>query len=102
MKNKKKRIIFRGLIGLLVFLVLLLVFLVLFSIDFISFSKNSINFEIKDECSLVLDNLIHQIKDEGICRMMCINECDIRDMDFYKSVFSPKENSCSLCDCYCK
>jgi hypothetical protein len=56
---------------------------------------------IEDECSIMLNNIIHQIKDEGGCRIMCSAECEIRNMKFHHSEFIFKDNSCHTCNCYC-
>jgi hypothetical protein len=102
MKNKKRKIVFRILTLILICLIFLLIFLVLINIQDFSLFKKAIKIEIKDECSLMLNNIIHQIKDQDICKMMCSNECEIRGLKIESSAFFPKENSCSSCDCYCK
>lgn len=101
MKNKKK-IIFWTLISFLIFFIFLLIFFILLNFNIFNFLKEPVSFKIKDECSLVMDNIIYQIQDAGICRMMCINECEIRGMKYYKSDFSHVEDSCNNCECYCK
>ena len=55
-----------------------------------------------DRCSLIFDNLLHSIKDESSCENYCRSECITREMKFYDSEFSLKENSCNICNCYCK
>ena len=59
-------------------------------------------FEIRDECSLILGKVIHQIKDEGNCKIMCLGECEVRNMEFYDSEFIEKESDCHVCYCYCR
>ena len=59
-------------------------------------------FEIEDECSLILNRIIHKIKNEGECKITCRNECGLRKMNFYSSEFIEKENACHTCNCYCK
>lgn len=102
MKANKKKVIFLSLTIFLIFFAVLLVFLILFNFEIFEHLKKPIRFEIKDECSLVLNAIIHQITDENICKMMCINECEIRKMNFYKVDFSKNENSCNNCFCSCK
>lgn len=57
--------------------------------------------QLQDECSLVLGNLMHSINSEGECRLRCINTCGISNLEFEKSEFTPNENDCNACNCYC-
>ncbi|OGJ17896.1 hypothetical protein A3K73_07790 [Candidatus Pacearchaeota archaeon RBG_13_36_9] len=59
-------------------------------------------YPVQDRCSIILNRLLHQIKDEGECRIACRNECEIRSEKFDSSEFVEKENSCNICNCYCK
>lgn len=92
----------RSLFVVGVFLIVVLIGLVLSSSDIFDGSKEVRLFSIMDECSLVMGNLIHQIRDSGDCRIRCINECDIRDMDFDSVEFVLQNSTCHLCDCYCR
>lgn len=82
--------------------VLILVLGLLLMFDFGVFKKNEVKmFSIKDECSIVVGNLIHQIRNDGECRIKCVNECYIREMDFEKFNFIEKNDDCSSCECWC-
>jgi len=59
-------------------------------------------FELKDECGLILGNLVHQIRSEGECRNKCVNECDVREMDFVKFYFEENLGDCHNCECWCE
>jgi len=102
-KTTKKRKIL--LITLILFLVVLSTLLVL------QFQEKSVikkifqeptMYEIKDECGLLFNNILHEIKNSGECKISCINECSIRNKNFYDSNFIEKNNSCHTCNCYCK
>ena len=96
-KNKK---VVRALFVCVGILVLVLVGLILHSFGF--FEDNSPEyFVVKDECSLMMGNLIHQIRDDGECRNRCVNECSVQEMDFDRFSFEAKNNDCSLCECWC-
>jgi hypothetical protein len=103
MKKKKNKKIYWILVFILIILLLSLTYFLLLNFEvFEKISRKEVIFEIKDECSLIMNNIVYQIKDEDICRMMCFNECSIRELTFQKSDFSPVENSCNRCECYCK
>jgi len=59
-------------------------------------------FIIKDECSMILGNIIHKIKNEDECKIFCRNDCELRKIDFYNSELIKSNNSCHTCNCYCK
>ena len=59
-------------------------------------------YSIVDECSLIFNKVVHQIKSEGDCNIMCRNECILEKMNFYEVNFTLNSNSCNICDCYCK
>jgi hypothetical protein len=73
----------------------------LFGGDF-SFKKEEKTFRALDECSLVMNNLLHEIKSEDSCKVMCFEECKIREMTYQNYSFQFKENSCHDCFCTCK
>ena len=100
--KKKKKIIFLLLFVTLMFFLLLLIFLSILNLNFFGLFNKPISFEIKDECSLMMNNLIEQIKDEDVCKMMCINECELRDKKIFDFDFLKKEDSCNYCYCYCR
>lgn len=58
-------------------------------------------FSVPDECSLVMGNLIHQMKNDADCKIRCHGECQVREMDFVNHSFTEKFDSCHTCDCYC-
>jgi len=98
-KNRKVvRLLFFG-IGVLV---LVLIGLVMFSFGFFERFGGEEHFDIKDECGIILGNLVHQVRDEGECRLKCVNECDVREMDFVRFEFEGKVEDCNSCDCWCK
>ncbi len=55
-----------------------------------------------DHCSVLFDNIIHNIKDAPGCENYCRAECLARDMEFYQSKFSLNDQECNTCDCYCR
>lgn len=59
-------------------------------------------FNVNDECSLIFNNIVHQIKSEGDCKIRCRNECQLKNMDFYNINFTSESKSCNICNCYCK
>ena len=59
-------------------------------------------FAINDACSLIFSNVIHQIKNEGDCKISCRSECQLKNMNFYNINFIPQSSSCNICNCYCK
>lgn len=59
-------------------------------------------FNINDECSLIFNNIVHKIKNEGDCKISCRNQCQLKNMNFYNMNFTSKSNSCNTCYCYCK
>ncbi len=65
-------------------------------------SKKVQNFIIKDECSLVVGQLIHNIKDEGSCQLSCITRCNTYKLKYYNSTFKENVGDCNSCDCACK
>ena len=58
-------------------------------------------FFVADECSLVMGNIIHPMKNDADCKIRCRGECDVREMEFINHSFSEKVNSCHECSCYC-
>lgn len=97
-KNKK---VVAGLFLCVGVLVLVLAYLVLNSFGVFE-SHSPEFFEVKDECSLIMGNLVHQIRDDGECRIKCVNECDVRSMEFFDFEFEGKDNDCNACDCWCE
>ncbi len=99
-KRKTNRAIVIGLFVGIGVLVLVLIGLVMFNFGFFENHEPEF-FSVKDECSLIMGNLVHQIRDDGECRIRCVNECDVRDMDFVKFEYEGKDNDCNSCGCWC-
>ena len=103
-KRKKERRIKKILIIIFVLIVLLLILLIVeystLNLGFLI--KKPKLFVIKDECSLILNNIIHKMKNGDECRIVCRNECELRKMSFHNSEFIEGNNSCHTCNCYCK
>lgn len=111
MNQGKKYFLGRNMFKFLIFvLVLALVFLVLFLLieegilenPFSEYGKVEQKFSVRDECSLIVGNLIHQIDDEGICEARCKTNCQVREMNYIRFEFLEVEGDCNVCDCYCK
>jgi hypothetical protein len=100
-KNKPSKIIIFVLIFLLIVLAVLLIIEYGANSYFYNLFKEPKLFVIHDECSLILSNIIHQIKDEGGCRIMCSGECEVREMRFHDFEFISQNESCHICNCYC-
>lgn len=85
-------------------LVILLIILTLINLKFWKYleKKEIVFVPLQDRCSIMFDNLLHTIKDESGCENYCRAECSTRDIDFYKAEFYLKEDSCNICNCYCK
>lgn len=56
---------------------------------------------IEDKCSLILGSVIHQIKDDASCFIMCKNECAVRGKNIKDHRFSSLNESCNSCLCNC-
>ena len=94
------------------FLILVIVsffaFLTLFFVEFVDFGFVSEMFdgpyevEVIDGCSLIMGNLVHQIRDETDCHLNCANRCEVEDANYYNSSFEFSGGGCHSCDCYCK
>ena len=107
-KNKKKQK-FKNLYVVIILLVIFLLVLSLVLLIEMNIIKNPIEnfnlhpklFTIKDDCTMIVGNIIHKIKDEGGCEMACKTECGVRDMSFHSSEFIMSERDCHSCNCYC-
>jgi len=98
--RKNKKVVLGLFVGVGV-LILVLIGLILSSFGFFEKAGEPELFIVKDECGDVMGNLIHQIRDGGECRIKCVNECDVRDMDFVRFEFEAKDVDCNSCDCWC-
>ncbi len=92
--------------AIIVFWILVILLLVLTLIDFKFWKylekKEIIFVALQDRCSLMFDNILHTIKDDSGCENYCRAECITRGIEFYKTEFYLKEDSCNICNCYCK
>lgn len=101
MKRKKSRKVTTIIFW---FLIILLISLILINLKFWEYIKKKeiIMVPLQDRCSIMFDNLLHTIKDDSGCENYCRAECITREAEFYKTEFYSKENSCNICNCYCK
>lgn len=88
------------------FLVLILALVLVF--EFLDFSKVKKHFddptyvEILDECSIIMGNLVHQVRDLDDCTIRCHNECVLMESDVDSVDFISSQSGCNTCSCYCK
>gem|GEM_PF-1368182 len=103
-KSKKRRKLINKVLIIILILIgaIMILLLIEYYPEITSFRKDAEVYLIEDECGLVAGNLIHQIKDEGECKIKCRNECEVRKKEFYNSEFILRENACHVCNCYCK
>jgi len=110
-KNKKKQVLHKK--TMLVIMIVLALFLVVLSLILLvqfNFIKNPLEkisseeriFAIKDECSLIVGQLIHTIKDGITCELKCKTNCNAFDMKFHDSKFIENTGDCHRCECTCK
>ncbi|MGD9276135.1 MAG: hypothetical protein PVJ67_03095 [Candidatus Pacearchaeota archaeon] len=99
--RKQKKLIKKLLIlvGVLIFV---LVILLIINSDFKTFFKSTQLIVIEDNCGVAVGNLIHEIKSEDNCKVMCNNECNVLDKSFVRVEFSDETGSCYECLCYCR
>lgn len=99
-KNKKSKLIFLFLLFALVSLGVLMI------ISFKAWNfveKQEIEkIEIIDDCSLFMGSLLHQIRDLADCENSCRSECYTLSKKFIDVEFQNIEESCNVCNCYCK
>jgi len=101
--KKRKKTVKRILALLFVLIVCLLILLIMNFKVWKYFSKKEVvKIEIPDECSLMFESILHNIKDSAGCENSCRAKCYILEKDYYNSEFIGKENSCNECECYCK
>ena len=63
--------------------------------------KKEVISTIPDKCSLLLGNLIHQIKDDSSCRISCRNYCDTIKKEYLLTKFTEYQEKCNTCECHC-
>jgi uncharacterized metal-binding protein len=104
MSKKRRKEKLTRIISIIIFLLLAatVILIIIDNFQSIDLVKNPKKYLIEDECGLIVGNLIHQIKDEGECRIECRNECEIRQESFHDSEFIKRESACHVCNCYCK
>src|SRR3989338_1359390 len=98
-KGKKKKLIGKILIVILILFIILIILLLIQykKLDLSILTRKPQLFIIKDECSLILGNIIHKIKNGDECKIFCRNECILRKIEFYNSEFIESNNSCHTC-----
>ena len=106
-KPKKNRKSVFGAIIVLVIILISAVVLLLFQLEIVTNPFKNMNaqpqlFIIEDECSLIVAQLIHNIKDEDSCQQICKSSCGVRKLTFHNSEFKEIPDNCNLCNCYCK
>ncbi len=102
-KRLKKSSHLKSKIFLIVISILLITTLILSLFETNIFKKDkNLKIHLKDECSILFNNLIHSIKTSGNCKSICSLECERKNLEFKSINFTKKENSCNNCDCYCK
>jgi hypothetical protein len=106
MKKKKKIKISKVLIILTILLSIILIVTILIQLDIKGridkvFAEPKL-LTIEDKCSLIMNNLLHEIKNEDDCKIRCNNQCNLENMRTLKSEFITPNNSCYACKCYCK
>jgi len=102
-KKTKTKELYKGLVVFSIILIVLLVILLIISL-FKSTGGDLDEpqlYSIRDECSLVMGNVMHPIQDGGDCKIKCINECEFRGLEIDSFEFVPQNSSCNVCDCYC-
>ena len=87
----------------IILILLVIALLVFIGIHFKVFEKKQMQrIQIIDECSVMMNDIIHLIKNEGNCRLMCLNECNLRDLKFIESEFIERTGNCNECYCSCR
>ena len=104
MKKQKKLI---KKLSILV-MILIVILAILLGINFNLFEsfgdlfKDPAVISIPDNCGVAVGSVIHEIKNEDNCKILCRNECGVRGENFVKVEFNQPENSCYDCKCYCR
>ena len=63
--------------------------------------KKEVVLEIKDNCGVFLNTVMHQIDSDDACKIRCINQCKVADLDYSNHVFQDNNQECNTCKCYC-
>lgn len=101
-KKRKHFVQNRLVIASIVILFIFLAILVSSSFGIFEEKRDPVKVEILDECVPFMNNLVHNIHDEGGCKIKCMNNCEVREMNFYNSSFTFQNSTCHTCDCYCQ
>jgi hypothetical protein len=103
-QTRKRRINHLGSkIFLTIIIILLIVIVGLIFIEKGIFKKSEIKeIELRDECSLLFNNLIHSVKTEDDCKRKCNSECETQELNYKESKFTYSETTCHTCNCFCK
>ena len=56
---------------------------------------------IEDRCGPFMGSIVHTIKDENICEMRCISQCDVSGYKLKKFKFDSGGVGCNSCTCIC-
>ncbi len=67
-----------------------------------SITGHVVKVDLEDQCAVIAGRLIHQIRDLPDCELQCKNVCRGEEKEYAASNFTIVEDSCHLCDCYCK
>jgi hypothetical protein len=102
MKKRKKTL--KRILALLFILIACLIVLLVLNFKLWKYfeKKEVVTIKIVDECSLMFENVLHNIKDTASCENSCRARCYIIEKKYYNSEFTGKDNSCNECKCYCK
>jgi hypothetical protein len=105
LKRKKSKTI-KIMMIFLIFLVIAFVIILLLDFgaldSFVKMFKEPKKYNVNDKCSLIMNNILHQIKNTDDCKIRCKDECNLRTLEYYSSDFEAMNNSCNTCECYCK
>jgi hypothetical protein len=102
MKKRKKT--FKRILALFFILIAGLIVLLILNFKLWQYfsKKEVVMVNIPDECSLMFENILHNIKDTASCENSCRARCYTLEKDYYNSEFAGKDKACNECKCYCK
>lgn len=105
-KKNKNKVLLKILLTLIIVFVIIFIILLCYQLGYFNDIKRNINppklLVIPPDCALIMGRLIDKMTSNDYCKQMCTNRCETSDMFYYKSEFIKRENSCNLCNCYCK
>jgi hypothetical protein len=92
-----------------IFAILMLFIIAILVLSFLEFNaadifkkKEVVYINIVDGCSLVMNVVLHQIRDDSDCSNSCLAKCYIIEKEYYESKFTENPEGCHECECYCK